>query len=132
MEKENNKSWKNPNFFEALKHSIDGIFLVIKQERNIKIQLCFALFAVIMGIITKISSIEWLILVITICLVLYAELMNTALENTVDLITEEFNEKAKLAKDISSGAVLICAIMSVIVGIIIFLPKLLVMINILK
>jgi diacylglycerol kinase len=85
-----------------------------------------------MGIITKISSIEWLILVITICLVLYAELMNTALENTVDLITEEFNEKAKLAKDISSGAVLICAIMSVIVGIIIFLPKLLVMINILK
>lgn len=129
MKKDKN-SWKNPTFFEALKHSIDGIITVVKQERNIKIQLCFALFAIIMGFVLRVSTYEWLILLMTIFMVLFAELMNTALENTVDIITEEYNEKAKKAKDISSGAVLLLAIMSVIIGIIIFLPKILIVLNI--
>ena len=74
----------------------------------------------------KISYIEWGILTITIFLVLITETLNTAIEKTVDMITKEYSEEAKVVKDISAGAVLFSAIASVIVGIIIFLPKILI------
>lgn len=123
------KKWKNKNFLEALINSIKGIGFTVKTELNIKIQLVFMCLVIIAGFVFKISLMEWGLLVLTIFVVLFAEMTNTAIENTVDLVTEEYNEKAKVAKDVASGAVLLTAIMSVIIGLIIFLPKILLMIR---
>ena len=78
---------------------------------------------IICGIIFKISKIEWFICFILIAGVISTELINTAIENTVDLITQEKNPKAKIAKDIAAGAVLIWAIFATIIGGMIFIPK---------
>ena len=123
------KKWKNKNFLEALINSIKGIGFTIKTELNIKIQLVFMCLVIIAGFVFKISLMEWGLLVLTIFVVLFAEMTNTAVENTVDLVTEEYNEKAKVAKDVASGAVLLTAIMSVVIGLIIFIPKILLMIR---
>lgn len=78
-----------------------------------------------MGVIFKISKIEWIILTILFSIVISGELFNTAIETVVDIASPEKNDKAKLAKDISAGAVLVLTIGSLIIGIIIFLPKIL-------
>lgn len=115
--------WKNQSFFSALKNSFNGIFYTIKTQRNIKIQLCFAILAVALGAFLELTNVEWGILILTIFGVFFSELINTALETTVDLYTEEYNEKAKIIKDIAAGGVTLMAICSVIIGIILFLPK---------
>ncbi len=84
---------------------------------------------IISGFILKISITEWTICIVLFGLVITAELINTAIETTVDIVMPEKNEKAKLAKDIAAGAVLVSAIASAIIGIIIFLPKILNIVN---
>ena len=81
------------------------------------------LLVAIAGIILKINVIEWIICIILFAIVISAELFNTAIETVVNMITMEKNEKAKIAKDVSAGAVLVTAIGSAIVGLIIFIPK---------
>jgi diacylglycerol kinase len=120
---ENN--WKNPNFIVALKNSLNGILYTLKSGRNFKIQLVFAVLALILSFIFKISLLELAIIVLTIFLVLFAEMVNTAIETVTDMYTEEYNEKAKIAKDVAAGGVTLCAICSIIIGIIIFIPKIL-------
>ena len=119
--------WKNPNFFQSLKNAINGILSVVKSGRNIKIQLIFAIIVIIAGIVFKITNIEFLILILTIFLVLVSEFMNTAIENLCDLYTTEYNEKIKIIKDIGAGAVTLAAIASACVGLIMFLPKILIL-----
>lgn len=119
--------WKNPNFFQSLKNAINGILSVVKSGRNIKIQLIFAIIVIIAGIVFKITNIEFLILILTIFFVLVSEFMNTAIENLCDLYTTEYNEKIKIIKDIGAGAVTLAAIASVCVGLIMFLPKILIL-----
>lgn len=119
---EENK-WKNKCFLDALKNSFAGIKYIFNTSRNFKIQSFFAIMAIILGIILKINIIECLILVLTIFFVLVLEFLNTAIENVVDMYTLEYNEKAKIIKDVSAGAVTLTAITSIIIGCIIFLPK---------
>ena len=76
-----------------------------------------------MSFILKVSIIEWGILVLVISMVLALEMINTAIERCVDLVTKEYKELAKNAKDIAAGAVLVMSMFSVVIGIIIFLPK---------
>ncbi len=118
--------WKNPNFFQSLKNAINGIWYIVKEGRNIKIQLVFAIIAIIVGFALKINNIEFMILILTIFFVLVSEFMNTAIENLSDLYTTEYNEKITIIKDIGAGAVTISAIASVCVGLIMFLPKILI------
>ena len=106
-------------------NAINGILCVIKTGRNIKIHFVFAAIAIIAGFIFKITNIEFLILILTIFFVLVSEFMNTAIEMLADLYSTEYNEKIKILKDIGAGAVALSAIASVIVGIIMFLPKIL-------
>ena len=115
--------WKNKNFIGSVKCTLRGIGYVILNERNFKIQLCFAVAAIICGLAFKISYIEWCIISFAIFFVLVSELFNTAIEKAVDLCTEEYNAIAKIAKDVSGGAVLLSAINSVVIGLIIYLPK---------
>ena len=100
-----------------------GIITSFKTERNMKIHVFVMILVIIAGIVFKVRLLDWIILVIMFGLVISAELFNTAIETIVDMITMEKNEKAKIAKDVAAGAVLVLAFASVIVGLIIFIPK---------
>ena len=107
----------------SFKYAFEGIITTIKEERNMFIHFLIAIIVVITGIYVRLSLNEWLICLLLFALVFSLELINTAIENTVDLVTTKKNKKAKLAKDAAAGAVLIVAIFASIIGIIIFLPK---------
>ncbi|MBE6155036.1 MAG: diacylglycerol kinase family protein [Firmicutes bacterium] len=109
----------------SFKYAIEGIISSFKSERNMKIHLLFLMLVVICGFILNISILEWIICIILFGLVIASELFNTAIETVVDLVMPDKNKKAKLAKDISAGAVLIIAISAAIIGLIIFVPKIL-------
>lgn len=104
-------------------YAFKGIDDVIKHEPNMKIHVVVAILVVIMAFIFKVSIIEWIILVLLIGSVLAAETINTTIENLVDMYTKEYDEKAKVVKDTAAGTVLILAITSAIIGLIIFIPK---------
>lgn len=104
-------------------YAFKGIDDVIKHEPNMKIHVVAAILVVIMAFILKVSIIEWIILVLLIGAVLAAETINTTIENLVDMYTKEYDEKAKIVKDTAAGTVLILAITSAIIGLIIFIPK---------
>lgn len=118
-----NTKWSTSSFWMSFKCAINGIKYVFRTQRNIVIQVVLGFIAIVLGIFFKISNIEWLILSLTIALVLFAEFVNTAIETTVDLFTEEYNEKAKIAKDVAAGGVVITAINSIVVGVIILGEK---------
>ena len=111
------------NFWHSLKCALVGVKEIFTSQRNIKIQVVIGILAIIMGFVLKISSGEWLAIAIVIGFVIAMESTNTAIEFTVDLITEERNEKERIAKDASAAGVLIASFTASIVGIIIFLPK---------
>jgi len=112
----------------SFKYAIEGIASSLKTERNLKIHITMMCLVIIAGMIFKISRIEWCICLILFGLVLSAELFNTAIETVVNLVMPEYHELAKKAKDISAGGVLILAIISAILGVMLFLPKILAMI----
>jgi diacylglycerol kinase len=103
-----------------------GIARVLK-EQNFRIQLLAALISILLGFILKISCAEWVCITLCIGFVLCLEMVNTAIESTIDLLHPDWNEKAGTIKDISAGAVLIASITSAIVGGIIFIPKIMLM-----
>lgn len=107
----------------SFKYAFEGIITTIKEERNMFIHFLIAIIVVITGVYVRLSLNEWLICLLLFALVFSLEMINTAIENTVDLVTTKKNKKAKLAKDSAAGAVLIAAIFASIIGIIIFLPK---------
>lgn len=114
--------WHNTNFLQALKYALNGVKYVYGTQRNIIFQSIFAILAILCGLFFKITTIEWLTIILTIFFVVTAEFINTAIETTVDLCTEEKNEKAKNAKDVAAGAVLLTSINAVIIGLIVFMP----------
>ena len=116
---------KTKKLINSFKYAIEGIISSFKTEQNMKIHIFIMILVIILGMVLKLSTLEWIILTIVIVLVISAELFNTTIETVVDMITKEKNEKAKLAKDVAAGAVLVLAIGSVIIGLIIFIPKIL-------
>lgn len=93
------------------------------KEQNMRIHVFSAIIVIIAGLLTHISVMEWLVLLIMIALVIGTEMINTAIESVVDLASMEIHPLAKQAKDVAAGAVLVFAIVSVIIGLLIFLPK---------
>ncbi len=106
-----------------------GIKSAVKKERNLQIHLAFSIAVCILGIIFSISRLEWMMLFFAIGGMLSLELLNTAVERVVDLVTKEYHPLAKQAKDIAAGAVLVYAILSVAIGIFVFLPKIIAYVN---
>ena len=100
-----------------------GICKAFATERNMRIHAVIALLVVVCGFIFNISRTEWMLCVLCFGLVFGAELINSAVERVVDLASPDRHESAKNAKDMSAGAVLACAVFSAIVGLIIFVPK---------
>lgn len=110
-------------------YAFEGVFYVLRTQPNMKIHAVMGTLAVLMGFFFHVSEGEWLALVIVIGFVMILEVVNTAIEALVDLYTEEYHELAKASKDTAAGAVLLMAMVSVLVGAIIFLPKIWVMIQ---
>lgn len=111
------------SFIQAFRYAFEGIGHVLKTERNFKVHVLAATIVILSGILTKLSIQEWFIILILIGGMLALELLNSAIERLVDLMTTERLPLAKQAKDLAAGAVLIYAIVSAIIGFIIFLPK---------
>lgn len=114
---------KKNNLFNSFKCAFNGIKNVFINERNFKIHTLAMILVIIFGFIFKLSLTEWIICLICFALVMGLEMVNTAIEKTVDLAEPNFNETARIAKDASAGAVLLVSILSAIIGIIIFAPK---------
>ena|SRR3972149_9225590 len=116
---------KNHPLAESIGYALEGLKFAFIEGRNFKIQIGFAILISILGIVLKINSSEWLALILIITLVLILELINTAIETVVDMVSLKFHPLAKIAKDVIAGAVLVTSAASVVIGFLIFLPKLL-------
>lgn len=117
------KSKDKRTFKGSVKNCLDGISYVTKNEKNFKREIALGIIALTLSYILKIDKIEFIIVLTMICLVLTTEIINTAIERTVDLVTKEYHELARIAKDVSAGSVLVTSIFALIIGIIIFIPK---------
>ena len=117
------KTYSIKRFFNSFIYAGSGIKSAIKTEQNLLLDLICGIVAITGGILLKISMIELAIIIIVIGLVISIELINTAIEYVVDMAMPEVHPLAKLSKDIAAGAVLITTIVALIVGLIIFLPK---------
>lgn len=111
-------------FMVSLSCALNGIVQAVKYETHMRYHLIMAGFALLAGFCFRINEAEWLYLLITITLVIFAELMNTALEANVDLVTKEQIPEARLIKDVAAGAVLVTSINAILTGLIIFGSKL--------
>ena len=119
----NLKSKDKRTFKGSVKNCLDGISYVTKSEKNFKREIALGIIALLLSYILKIDKIEFIIVLTMICLVLTTEIINTAIERAVDLVTKEYHELARIAKDVSAGSVLVTSIFALIIGIIIFMPK---------
>lgn len=109
-------------FFRSFRYAIEGILTATK-EQNLRFHLLSAMIVVLAGMLTGLSTTEWLLITFVIACVIGAELFNSAIERVVDLASPEIHPLAKQAKDMAAGAVLVFAVASVIIGLLIFLPK---------
>ena len=107
---------------QSFQFAFQGIWHVLKTQRNARIQLCVGLLALALGLWLGLSPEGWGVLILTITLVLFAELMNTALEFLADAACPNYNPLIGVAKDVAAGAVLLAAIGSVVVGLLLLGP----------
>lgn len=115
---------KSSSVIASFSFAMQGIKTALIAERNMRIHFTGAVIVIICSILLSISRIEWLFILLAIGGVFALELVNTAVERLVDLVTEEYHPYAKQAKDLAAGAVFIYAIMSAVIGSIILLPHL--------
>ncbi len=108
------------NFFKSFIYALKGLWAATADQRNLKVQLVVAVIVVIAGFYFSITGVEWCIILICIALVMGLELVNTAIENLVDLVTIERHPLAGKIKDIAAGAVLAVSVISLIIGLIVF------------
>ncbi len=110
--------------------AIAGFKKSFKEEANMKIHVLVSLLVIMSGFLFKVSALEWIVLLFAIGLVIGAELLNTAIENLVDLVSTAHSEQAGLIKDVSAAFVMILAIVAAIIGLIIFVPKALILLGV--
>ena len=118
------KKWKNRDLVASMEFAITGVLTAFKEERNMRKHLVSAILACLAGLVFQISTTEWLFLLLAIFLVISFEIINSAIENVVDLASGyHFSMLAKNAKDMAAGAVLVISGYAVLTGLIIFIPK---------
>ncbi len=115
---------KNGSIKYSFKNAVSGIVCAVKRERNFRIMMVATIIVLIFAFYLRVSLLETTILVWAIFAVFAVEMINTAIESVVDLVKEDWHEKARLAKDISAGMVLLAVSASVAVGMLIFVPRL--------
>ena len=113
---------KPKNWVQRFNLAIEGVIYTVKTQQHMRWHLFAALATLILGLVLNISRTEFILLCMAIVLVLVTEMLNTAIETTVDMISEEYHPMAKNAKDIASGVVLIASIGALILGYLILYP----------
>lgn len=122
-EVEDKQKLKNSNFLDAWKNAINGIIYAVTTQSNVKKQLVIAVIVVVISLFFQLSKAEFLIFMFTIVLIIFAEMVNTAIETVVDLYTDLYHPKAKIAKDVAAGGVVITTINAIIVAYFLFFDK---------
>ncbi len=117
-----NPTYKPRNHFQSQLYAITGLKLILKNERNFRLHLLFASLVIIGGFILGLSHDDWISVSLVIGLVLISEAFNSVIEALSDTISHEYRVNIKYAKDVSAGAVLISAFVSIVAGLIIFFP----------
>ncbi len=107
----------------STKYSIQGLVYAFSNEKSLILYTVLSLLAILVGALLNISVNQWICLLLSLGVVLTIELINTAIEATVDMVTIEYNELAKIAKDCGSAATFVSTIIAVIVALVIFIPK---------
>ena len=119
------KTFRTPTTFsQSSRHAVKGIKLIIENERNFRIQFLVAIIVITISILLQITHTHWIAVGLLISLVLVTEAFNSVIEAVCDTISKEYRLNIKYAKDVAAGAVLVSAILSVILGFIIFAPYL--------
>ena len=124
------KTGKNgfARLIKSFGYAFTGIYDLLRSEPNTRIHLLATVCALIAGFLLRISKTEWCIILVVIALVWAAEAFNTAIEKLTDHLFPEYHETARFAKDVAAGAVLVCALAALVCGLIIFMPKIMVII----
>ncbi|HEM3560029.1 diacylglycerol kinase family protein [Streptococcus suis] len=123
---ENNSKnrWKNRELMSSLDFAVSGLITAFKEERNMRKHAVSAILVILAGLVFQVSVTEWLFLLLSISLVIAFEIVNSAIENVVDLASDyHFSMLAKNAKDMAAGAVLFVSGFALLTGLIIFVPK---------
>ncbi|MDD5633980.1 MAG: diacylglycerol kinase [Candidatus Omnitrophica bacterium] len=118
------KDFEQYGFFYSVNAALEGIVHTLKSERNMRVHFLVVFLVLIAGVYLNFSAIEFMALCLTVTIVLVAEMANTALEHTIDLISTEYSLLAKMIKDIAAGAVFVSAVNAVIVGYLLFYKRL--------
>ena len=121
---DNKRKWKNRDLLSSLDFALTGIFTAFQEERNMRKHAVTSLLVVLAGFVFQVSKIEWLFLLLSFFLVIAFEILNSAIENVVDLASHyHFSMLAKKAKDMAAGAVLVVSLFAAVTGLIIFIPR---------
>lgn len=125
-----NSQWQNLNnshfsqgVLLSFKYAFEGLLYVLRTQKHMRFHFLAAILSLILGAWAGLTKLEVLFLFFTISLVLVAEIVNTCLEAMIDMVTDEFHPLAKITKDVAAGGVMIASLNAVIVGIMLFLPK---------
>lgn len=118
-----NQELKNKNFIEAWKKAFSGIWYAIRTQRNLKIQLVIAMIVIICAICFKLNITQCMFLAFATMLVIITEVINTAIEEAVNVATDKFHPIAKIAKDTAAGAVVLASLNAIIMAIFILIQK---------
>jgi diacylglycerol kinase len=115
---------RSRNILESFRFAIVGLWYALRTQRNTRIHLSIAAAVVVVGLCLNLSHVQWAVLALTIGFVLVSEMLNTVAETLVDLISPGYHPLAKVVKDVTAGAVLLTAIVSVVVGLLVLGPPL--------
>jgi diacylglycerol kinase (ATP) len=118
----NNNKVSMKDRFKSFSYALNGLKHVLKLERNFHIHIIAGVTAIMLGLVFRISYWDWMMVIMCIGFVLFAEIVNTAVEKLTDMVSPQKNEIAGKVKDIAAGAVLVAAITAFVIGSVIFLP----------
>ncbi|MGB8348246.1 MAG: diacylglycerol kinase family protein [Ktedonobacteraceae bacterium] len=111
-------------FITSFRYAFGGLWYALRTQRNMLVHVLIALIAIVLGIILRISAVEFALVFVAIAGVFIAEMFNTVIELCVDLASPNYHPLAKIAKDVSAGAVLLSAMLSIVIGLFVFIPHL--------
>ena len=110
-------------FFDSVKYSFEGLKYAYTHEQSLLLHIFLSIVAITCGILFKITGTQWILLFIMMTIIIVAELINTAIEAVVDLVTDKYDPLAKIAKDCGSAAAFVSSMLAIMVGAYVFLPK---------
>ena len=114
---------KNRNMIDSFNNAINGVIYAVRTQKNMKVHCLAAIIVLVLSLFYDLPRTELIVLFLTITLVIFAEMINTSIEEVVDIIVDEFHPRAKIVKDVAAGAVLVTAFNAVVVAYLVFFDK---------